>query len=51
MNWPEEYLAMIQSGDEVVSTKVRELYEREINFMKNPPKDFPYYITKMRLRR
>ena len=48
MNWPEEYLAMIQSGDEVVSTKVRELYEREINFMKNPPKDFPYYFDEER---
>lgn len=48
MNWPEEYLAMIRSGDEVVSTKVRELYEREINFMKNPPKDFPYYFDEER---
>lgn len=48
MNWPEEYLAMIQSGDEVVSTKVRELYEREINFMKNPPKDFSYYFDEER---
>ena len=44
MNAVEEYLAMIQSGDEVVSTKVRELYEREVNFVKNPPKDFPYYF-------
>lgn len=48
MNWPEEYLAMIQSGDEVVSTKVRELYEREVNFIKNPPKDFPYYFDEER---
>lgn len=48
MNWPQEYLAMIQSGDEVVSTKVRELYEREVNFMKNPPKDFPYYFDEER---
>lgn len=44
VNWPKEYLAMIQSGDEVVSAKVRELYEREVNFMLNPPKDFPYYF-------
>ncbi len=44
MNWPEEYLAMIRSGDEVVSAKVRAVYEREVNFMHNPPKDFPYYF-------
>lgn len=44
MNWPKEYLEMIRSGDEVVSTKVKEVYEREVEFMKNPPKDFPYYF-------
>lgn len=43
-NYPEIYLNMIQSGDEVVSAKVREVYEREVNFMHNPPKDFPYYF-------
>ena len=44
MNWPEIYLAMIQSGGETVSAKVRAVYEREVGFMKNPPKDFPYYF-------
>ena len=44
VNWPEQYLNAIHSGDEVVSTKVRETYEREVGFMKNPPKDFPYYF-------
>lgn len=44
MNWPEIYLDMIHSGEEVVSAKVKEVYEREIGFMKNPPKEFPYYF-------
>lgn len=48
MNWPMEYLEMIRSGDEIVSAKVREVYEREVNFMKNPPKDFPYYFDEER---
>ena len=43
-NYPEIYLSMIQSGDEVVSAKVREVYEREVAFMHNPPKDFPFYF-------
>lgn len=43
-NWAEQYLQMIRSGDEVVSQKVREVYEREVGWMKNPPKDFPYYF-------
>lgn len=42
MNWPEEYLAKIRAGDEVVPVKVRELYEREVAFMHKPPKKFPY---------
>lgn len=44
MNWPETYLDKIHSGEEVVSAKVKEVYEREVEFMKNPPKDFPYYF-------
>ncbi len=44
MNWPERYLDMIRSGEEVVSTKVKEVYEREVGFMREPPKDFPYYF-------
>ena len=44
VNWPKEYLAMIQSGDEVVSQKVRSVYERECSWMDNPPPDFPYYF-------
>lgn len=48
MNCVKEYLEMIHSGDEVVSTKVKEVYEREVNFMENPPKDFPYYFDEER---
>lgn len=44
VNWPQEYLDKIQSGDEVVSAKVKAVYERECNWIKNPPKDFPYYF-------
>lgn len=43
-NYPELYLDKIKAGDEVVSNKVRMVYEREVNWMQNPPKDFPYYF-------
>lgn len=42
MNWAGEYLEKIKSGDEVVSLKVRMVYEREVEWIKNPPKDFPF---------
>lgn len=45
MNWPKEYLGMIESGDEVVSQKVRQVYERECLWMDHPPKDFPYQFV------
>lgn len=44
MNYPKQYLAAIQSGAEIVSTKVRVVYERECGWMDNPPDDFPYYF-------
>ena len=44
MNYPKQYLAAIQSGAEVVSTKVRVVYERECGWMDNPPENFPYYF-------
>ena len=44
INWPKEYLRAIQSGEEVVSNKVRTVYERECGWMDNPPDDFPYYF-------
>jgi len=42
MNWPREYLRAIQEGREVVSYKVRTVYEREVAWMDNP--DFPFYF-------
>lgn len=42
MNFVKEYLDRIKSGEEVVSDKVRAVYERECAFMEHPPKDFPY---------
>ena len=44
MNWVKEYLKAIQSGDEVVSIKIRKVYEREVSWIENPPKDFPFYF-------
>ena len=40
MNWPREYLKAIESGNEVVSIKVREVYKREVAWMDDP--DFPF---------
>lgn len=39
---------MVQAGDEIVSHKVREVYEREVRWMEHPPKDFPYYFDERR---
>ena len=44
MNWAKVYYAAIRSGDEVVSDKVRAVYERECSWMSDPPKDFPFYF-------
>lgn len=44
MNWVKEYLSAIQSGEEVVSQKIRAVYEREVDWMDNPPDDFPFYF-------
>jgi phage terminase large subunit-like protein len=44
MNWPKEYLRAILAGEEVVSLKIKAVYEREVGWMDNPPKDFPFYF-------
>ena len=44
MNYPKLYLEAIKNGEEVVSEKVRVVYEREVGWMDNPPDDFPYYF-------
>ena len=42
MNWPRAYLEAIRSGGEVVSQKIRAVYEREVAWMENL--DFPFYF-------
>ena len=44
MNWPKEYLSKIHSGEIVAGIKTTKLYEREVEWMENPPKDFPFYF-------
>ena len=44
MNWPKEYLKAIDKGKETVSIKVDTLYNREVKWMKDKPKDFPFYF-------
>ncbi len=44
MNWVNEYYKAIDKGKEVVSEKVAVTYEREARWMKDNPKDFPYYF-------
>lgn len=44
MNYPKQYLDAIISGEEVVSDKVRMVYEREVGWMSEPPEDFPFYF-------
>lgn len=43
-NWAIAYRDAIRSGEEVVSRKVRAVYERECGWIENPPEDFPYYF-------
>lgn len=44
MNWPEAYLNAIHNGEIVACQKIKSVYEREVNWMNNPPKDFPFYF-------
>jgi len=43
MNWPKEYLKAIENGDEVVSLKVKTVYQREVAWMDNSA-DSPFYF-------
>lgn len=51
MNYAKEYLKAIKSGKEVVSNLVRTVYEREVEWMDNPPEDFPFYYDKIAANR
>ena len=44
MNYVKEYLDAIHKGKEVVGIKIKTLYEREVEWIDNPPKDFPFYF-------
>ena len=44
-NWPKLYLEAIRSGKIAVSRKVRAVYERECEWMDNPPPNFPYKFS------
>lgn len=46
MNWVQAYRDAIQAGDETVSLKVKAVYEREAEWIENPPTDFPFYFDK-----
>ncbi len=41
-NWPEIYLEEIKAGRIVAGKKIKAVYERECEWMKRPPPDFPY---------
>ena len=40
----EEYEYKLNSGEINTCEKIKAVYEREVSFIKNPPKDFPYYF-------
>ena len=40
MNFVSMYLEKINSGEISACNKIRKLYQREVNWIKNPPKDF-----------
>jgi len=42
VNWPRLYLEAVRRGDEVVSAKVRSVYEREVAWMDAPPAGFRF---------
>lgn len=45
MNWVKEYLDSIHSGVEVVSLKIKTVYEREAKWIEKPLNDFPFYFN------
>lgn len=51
MIYAQEYYDAICSGDETVCTEIKTVYERETEWIRNPPKDFPYYYDPERGQR
>lgn len=44
MNYVKEYYEAIEAGQEVVPQKIKAVYKREVQWMSNPPDDFPFYF-------
>jgi phage terminase large subunit-like protein len=44
MNWVLKYQKSIESGETVASQKIKAVYKRETEWIKNPPSDFPFYF-------
>jgi len=45
VNYVKEYLEEIQEGKVQASLKIKAVYEREVEWIDNPPKDFPFYFS------
>lgn len=44
MNWVKQYHQAMLEGSETVSVKIYAVYDREVGWINNPPKDFPFYF-------
>lgn len=44
MNWVQEYQMSIESGETAACQKIKAVYKRESEWIKNPPVDFPFYF-------
>ena len=42
MNWPKIYLKAMLDGRIPADKKILAVYQREVNWMDNPPEDFPF---------
>ena len=48
MNWPKIYLKAMLDGRIPADKKILAVYQREVNWMDNPPEDFPFeFIEKL----
>ena len=48
MNYVKKYYKAIQDKTEIVSNKIKCVYEREVGWMNNPPPDFPFYFDEQK---
>jgi phage terminase large subunit-like protein len=47
MNWVLEYQKSIESGETAACQKIKSVYKRESEWIKNPPADFPFYFDEV----